>query len=146
MNDEIVDKAFGFSRSQTLAYSLDNYSRPDKWYYVGYELQFRYNIHFHRTVKKEDRTGFLGVLLDAFKSSFGLVKDAHFQLEESGSKISEYLMKVLWDKGRLDLRMLNRLEDEINNVAILNRATVELVSLIIIPRSKETIALKIKGQ
>ena len=146
MGNELGGRPYGFYRDRTLAYSLDNHSRLDKWHYMGYELQYHFSIHFYETVKQEDRRKFLDTLLGVFQNSFGLPRDGHCQLGVSDISISEHVLKVYWDKGRLDLRVLKRLEDEINNVAILNRATVELISLILIPRSRETTALKIRGK
>ena len=150
MTSDTESKAFGFDRSRALEYLLDNVSRPDKWYYVGYELQYIFTIHFHATVTEEDETKFLEMLLDAFQSSFGLPSDGHYKFDvppkNVANNVEGFLLKIFWDKGRLDLRILKRLEDEIHNVATLNKATVELVSLIIIPRSRGTIALKIMGK
>ncbi len=42
------------------------------------------------------------------------------------------------------MRILNRLENEIDSVAVINHARVALVNLIIIPRSSETIAKQLK--
>ena len=146
MNSQDESRPFGFFCSRTLAYSLDNHSRLDKWHYMGYELQYHFSVHFYETVKQEDRKKFLDMLLGVFQNCFGLPRDGHCQLGVSDIGISEHVLKVFWDKGRLDLRLLKRLEDEINNVAILSRTTVELVSLIIIPRSRETIGRKIRGK
>ena len=146
MSNREEGRPFGFYRDRALAYSLDNHSRLDKWHYMGYELQYHFSVHFYETVKQEDRRKFLDILLAVFQNSFGLPRDGHCQLGVSDLGISEHVLKVFWDKGRFDLRILKRLEDEISNVAILNRATVELVSLIIIPRSRETTASKIRGK
>ncbi|MBI4187932.1 MAG: hypothetical protein HY529_01870 [Chloroflexi bacterium] len=56
---------------------------------------------------------------------------------------SAFQINVLWDKGRLDLRILTRLQSEVNSVSKLKCANVELVSLCIIPRSRETMVSKL---
>jgi len=138
-------KPFGFFQSRTLAYSLDNHSRLDKWHHMGFEMQYHFSVHYYEGVKEIDRKKFLGVLMNVFQTCFGLPKDGHCKLGASDIGTSEHVVKVFWDKGRLDLRLLKRLEDEINNISILSRATVDLVSLIIIPRSRETLGMKIHG-
>ena len=65
--------------------------------------------------------------------------------EEANKQPFKFVILVFHDKGAFDLRILKRLEDEINRIAILNRTRVELTKLVIIPRSRETISAKIDG-
>lgn len=161
--------AFGLSRDTALLYSLDNFSNPDYWYDLGYELQYDLVVFFHKIVREVERTEFLMTLSSTFSHSFsvpqnhvtmGLISDDSLSdllegafgvpLDEGNKMQPPFDMlrglqyRVIWDKGRLDLRILERLENEIDSVAILNHARVVLANLIIIPRSAETIAAKLK--
>jgi len=160
--------AFGFSRDTTLLYSLDNYSTPDNWNGLGYELQYELVVFFNRIVREAERMEFLISLMDIFSHSFSLSQHHVVMGVISDDRLSEILenafgvpldegknmqppfdmirgvqYRVLWDKGRLDLRILDRLENEIDSIATLNHARVTLTNLVIIPRSAETIAKKI---
>lgn len=160
--------AFGFSRDTALLYSLDDYSTPDNWHELGYELQYNLVVFFNKIVRETDRETFMGKLVDVFWHSLALSKDHYCfgrykddvfaELLENtfGASIDEDSKMqppfdsmrglnfiVYWDKGRFDLRLLKRLEDELNNTAVLNYATVFLTGLVIIPRSRETIIAKI---
>lgn len=160
---------FGLSRDTALLYSLDNFSNPDYWYDLGYELQYDLVVFFHKIVREVERTEFLMMLSSTFSHSFsvpqnhvtmGLISDDSLSdllegafgvpLNEGNKMQPPFDMlrglqyRIIWDKGRLDLRILERLENEIDSVAILNHARVVLANLIIIPRSAETIAAKLK--
>lgn len=160
--------AFGFSHDTALLYSLDNYSTPDNWHGLGYELQYELVVFFKRIVRETERMEFLLTLTDIFSHSFsipqnhvamGVIPDDRLSdvlenafgttLDESNNMQPPFDMikgiqyRVLWDKGRLDMRILNRLESEIDSVAVINHARVTLANLVIIPRSAETIAKKI---
>ena len=170
MSSNYRSQAFGFRRNSALLYHLDKDSTPDDWHDIGYELEYTFTVHFNKIVREIDRVDFLGKIMEVFtntyalgdghyqlgvpaeeelwellESSFGIPHGEHNKLEPPFNNISGFLFKVFWDKGRFDLRILNRLEDELNNVAILNQATVELVGLMIIPRARETITAKVKG-
>jgi hypothetical protein len=161
--------AFGFSCDTALLYSLDNFSNPDNWYDLGYELQYDLVVFFHKIVRDVERAEFLIKLASTFSHSFsvpqnhvtmGLVSDDSLSdlLEgafgvplDEGNKLQPPFdnlrglqFRVIWNKGRLDLRMLKRLENEIDSEAKLNHACVALANLIIIPRSAETITAKLK--
>jgi len=136
---------------------------------LGYELQYDLVIIFHKIVREVERMEFLLTLSSTFSHSFSLPQN-HVTMglysDDSLSKLLEGAFGVpldegnkmqppfdmlrglqyivIWDKGRLDLRVLARLENEINSVAILNHARIVLANLIIIPRSAETIAAKLK--
>ncbi len=161
--------AFGLLRDTALLYSLDNFSNPDDWHDLGYELQYELVVFFHKIVREVERTEFLMTLASTFSHSFsipqnhvtmGLISDDSVSdllegafgapLDEGNKMQPPFDMlrglqyRVIWDKGRLDMRILERLENEIDSVAILNHARVVLANLIIIPRSAETIAAKLK--
>ena len=169
MINQNENRPFGFYRNRALMYHLDKDSTLDHWHNIGYELEYTFAIHFNKIVREIDRVNFLGKIIDVFTNTFAL-GDWHYQLgvpaeeevwellegsfgiphgernklEPPFNNISGFLFKVFWDKGRLDLRILKRLEDEMNNIAILNQATVELASLIIIPRPRDTITSKVQ--
>ena len=160
---------FGLSRDTALLYSLDDYSTPDNWHGLGYELQYDLVVFFNKIVRETERMEFLLTLSAIFSHSFsipqnhvtmGLIPDDKLSdllenafgvpLDESDKMQPPFDMFrgiqfiVLWDRGRLDLRILNRLENEIDSIAIINHAQVALANLIIIPRSSETIAKQLK--
>jgi hypothetical protein len=159
---------FGFSRDSALLYSLDNYSTPDNWQGLGYELQYELVVFFSKIIREVERMEFLLLIWDVFSHSFclpqervamGIISDERLSdiLEnafstplDTGNKmqppfdmIRGIQYRVLWHSGRLDLRLLNRLENELNSVAAVNHAWIFLANLIIIPRSPETMAKKI---
>ena len=160
---------FGLSRGKALLYSLDNYSRPDNWHGIGYELQYELVVFFNKIVRETDRIEFLSTLPATFSHSFSIPQD-HVVMELiPDDKLSDLLenafgipldedskmqppfdmlrgiqFRVLWDRGRFDLRILNRLENEIDSIAVINHSQVVLANLIIIPRSSATIGSKLK--
>jgi hypothetical protein len=161
--------AFGFSRDTALLYSLDNFSNPDNWYDLGYELQYDLVVFFHKIVRDMERAEFLITLASTFSHSFSvpqnhvtmgiisndslsdLLEDAFGESLDEGRKMQPPFdnrrglqFRVIWNKGRLDLRMLKRLENEIDSEAKLNHAFVALANLVIIPRSAKTITAKLK--
>ncbi len=138
--------AFGFDRSKAKAYHLDNYSTPDNWFHMGYEIEYTFNIKFQEEKEWADKREFLGEILKIFDNNFGPMDGDHYKLDVPPDNIGEYLIKVFWDKGSFNLNILNSLENEVNKIAILNHTTVELIALIIIPRSREKLVLKIQGK
>ncbi len=162
-------RTFGLSRDTALLYSLDNYSTPDNWHGLGYELQYELVVFFSKIVRETERMEFLLTLAAIFSHSFSISQN-HIAMDYfPDDKLSDLLenafgvplnegdkmqppfdmlkgiqFRVLWDRGRLDLRILERLENEIDSVAILNHARVVLANLIIIPRSADTIVAKLK--
>ncbi len=83
-------------------------------------------------------------LSDLLEKAFGVPLDEGDKMQPPFDMLRGIQFRVLWDIGRLDLRILNRLENEIDSVAVINHAQVTLVNLIIIPRSSKTIAAKLK--
>jgi len=162
------NSTFGLSRDTALLYSLDNYSTPDNWQGLGYELQYELVVFFNKIVRETERMEFLLMLAAIFSHSFSIPQN-HIAMDYfPDDKLSDLLenafgvplneggkmqppfdmlrgiqFRVLWDGGRLDLRILNRLENEIDSIAVINHAQVALVNLIIIPRSSKTIAAKL---
>jgi len=164
----IKNIGFGFSHDTALLYSLDNYSTPDNWHDLGYELQYELVVFFNKIVRETERMEFLFTLTEIFLHSFSLPQGRVVMGVMSDDKLSDMLInafgtpldesnnmqppfdmvkgiqyRVLWDRGRLDLRILNRLENEIDSIAAINHARVTLANLVIIPRSAETMAKKI---
>jgi len=82
-------------------------------------------------------------LSDLLENAFGAPLDEGNKMQPPFHMLRGIQFRVLWDRGRLDLRILNRLENEVDSVAILNHAHIFLANLIIIPRSGETIAAKL---
>jgi len=81
---------------------------------------------------------------DLLEGAFGAPLDEGNKMQPPFNMLRGLQFRVIWDKGRLDLRILERLENEIDSVAILNHARVVLANLIIIPRSADTIVAKLK--
>jgi len=160
---------FGLSRNTALLYTLDDFSTPDNWHSLGYELQYELVVFFNKIVRETERMEFLLTLPAIFSHSFSIPQN-HVAMDLiPDDKLSDLLenafgvplnegdkmqppfdmlrgiqFRVLWDRGRLDLRILNRLENEIDSIAVINHAHVALANLIIIPRSSETIAKQLK--
>ncbi len=159
-----MNNDFGFSIDHALMYSIDDYSTPDNWHELGFELQYTFSAFLNNIVSNTEREKFLQTLLDTFSRIFSLsgnrlgyhrwVDSPRVRLlykvfgispdEEANKQPFKFVIFIYHDKGAFDLRILKKLEDEINRIAIINRTRVELTNLVIIPRSKETISSKIK--
>lgn len=83
-------------------------------------------------------------LSDLLENAFGVPLNEGDKMQPPFDMLRGIQLRVLWDRGRLDLRILNRLENEIDSIAVINHAQVALANLIIIPRSSETIAKQLK--
>ncbi|MFC2004850.1 DUF6717 family protein [Chloroflexota bacterium] len=155
----------GFSANDTFMYAIDDYSTPDKWYKLGFELQYSLSATLDDIVTIGERDIFIQKLINTFMRVFSLrnnqmryhrwVDDSLVRVlhevfdvavdEEAVEQPFRFYIRVFHDKGPFDLRILKQLESEINQIAIINRARVKLTKLIIIPRSRETIASKINS-
>lgn len=156
----------GFSKDNATAYSLDAYSTPDRWYGLGYELQYDFLAFFDNIPDPVGQKKFLYKLKDVFVKSFVMTED-HFRFwrwvddggvnlmyrifgispeEEAKKQPFKFVIIVYHDKRPFDLRVLKDLEDGINEIALSNNVRVELTRLLIIPRSEETIQAKIHNE
>ncbi len=119
---------FGLSRDTALLYSLDNYSTPDNWHGLGYELQYELVVFFNKIIREAERMEFLLTLAAIFSHSFSVPQN-HIAMDYFlDDKLSDLLenafgvplnegdkmqppfdmlrgiqFSVLWERGRLDL-------------------------------------------
>jgi hypothetical protein len=160
-----VNNDFGLSLDNVRMYAIDNYSTPDNWHNLGYELQYTFFAYLDNITRNSEREIFLQTIIDTFLQSFALTQDhVHYlrYVDEARRQVLyrafgvsrdelakeqpfKFIILIFYDKGPLDLRILKKSEDEINRIAISNRTRVELTKLVIIPRSKATISSKIKN-
>jgi hypothetical protein len=157
--------SFGLSLDNVIRYELDNYSTPDNWHGLGYELQYNFSAFLENIARNSECEKFIQTIIDTCLQSFNLTHDRLHYLryvdeaqvevlyrligisreEQSMQQPFRFIILIFYDKGALDIRILKKLEDEINRIAIINRVRIELTRLLIIPRSKETISAKINN-
>ena len=160
-----MNNDFGLSLDNVRMYAIDDYSTPDNWHDLGYELQYTFSAFLDNITRNSEREIFLQTIIDTFLRSFTLTQDHVRYLryvdevrrqilyrafgvspdEEAKKQPFKFIILTFYDKGPLDLRILKKLEDEINRIAISNRTRVELTKLVIIPRSKAAISSKIQN-
>ena len=129
-------------------YDLDDYSTPDEWRGVGYELQYDVLTHLADFATTRAKELFLQEVIDTFLKVFNLPGNRirYFRWHSNEQDIKQpftFIVLVYYDKGPFNLRTLNRLEVAMDRVAVENHTRVVIDRLLIIPRSKETITWKI---
>ncbi len=115
----------GLAYWEDLRHQLDWMSNPDGWE-IGFEVVYRL-IFYTR-----DRR-----VMDKFKAGFKYVfalSAEHFELQEMSGADSVF-WRVYWDRGRLDLELLEQCEKKLDEVAAADKTRVAIVSMVIIPRS-----------
>ena len=145
---------------------LDSYSTPDSWFDMGYEIEFIFTVLFPIISSQSQRSKVVDDILQVSEDIFNLGKGHYkchynigselmshieqyfgekYQAYKIGSPVPEravFQINVLWDSGALDLRKLSSLANQINAIGSKEKVIITLISLCIIPRAKNTIALK----
>lgn len=155
----------GLYIDHALIYAIDNYSTPDNWYNLGFELQYDFAAYFENNIPNSERETFIAALINTFLSAFKLPEDhlRYFRWvddalvnflykalgispeEEAEKQPFKFVILLFHNKGPFDLRILKQLEDEIDHIASAKCIRLEITKFIIIPRSKEAIAKKVSN-
>lgn len=125
----------GLARWKDCSYKIDHFSSPDGWQF-GFEIVYR--LVFFTSDSK---------LIEKFKTCFQEVfglSDTHFDQDQQIQAGSSVFWHVYWNREGFGLNLLDKCETELNRIAEVNDTKVEVLEMIIIPRSLDYIRREMK--
>lgn len=111
-------------------YQVDCISSPDNWG-IGHEIVYRLIFY-------TQDTRLLEKFRAVFKKAFGLSQQ-HYDIAQATEVGSSVFWRVYWDRGELDLRLLEKCENGLDKAAEVGGTRIVVVQMMIIPRSLDYI-------
>src|SRR4030067_3825235 len=113
---------FGLSLHNVRRYEIDDYSTPDHWRDLGFELQYNFSIFWDNLILKRECENFIRSIIDCFLYTFSLTQEhLHYMRYVDEAKIQllyktlglsrdgqahgqpfKFILLIFFDKGPLD--------------------------------------------
>ena len=124
----------GLARWEEGPYQIDYFSTPDAWT-IGFEIVYR--LSFSGDALHLENNRLADGVRRTFKDAFGL-SDSHYELSQWGG-LSVY-WRVNWDREGLNLKLLEKCEENLDRFAEANKIRVLVLEMTAIPRSLQQIS------